>query len=250
MDFSITDSHYQEKLRALLREELLKRCRSNARYSMRAFARSLSVEASELSKILNSKRRISVSMFRKLESRMDMRSALKEKLVPSQFVELPEEHFTLLSEWSHFAILELISTHNFKGDARWIARRLGLPIEEVKQSIDRLQKCGYLKVSPRGKWQDLAGEVSTVHFVGSSQAQRKFQHQMLNKSLVALEEVPLEKRDHSGVTMAISSELVPQAKEMIRKFRRDLCTLLQSKPKRDAVYQLTVSLFPLAPSEN
>lgn len=61
-----------DELRSFLQEELNRRMETNPRYSMRAFANSLDVDSSLLSKILNSKRAISFSMTEHLIGRLHL----------------------------------------------------------------------------------------------------------------------------------------------------------------------------------
>jgi hypothetical protein len=71
----------------------------------------------------------------------------------------------------------------------------------------------------------------------------------LLQALEALEDVPLESRDQSSMTMAIDPSLLPEAKAKIRDFRRSLCAFLQenARPKSE-IYQLSISLFPVGGS--
>jgi uncharacterized protein (TIGR02147 family) len=76
------------------------------------------------------------------------------------------------------------------------------------------------------------------------------QKQILTQALVALEEVPIEKRDQTSMTMAIDSSLIPEAKLRITRFRRELSSFLENGKKKDQVYQLALSLFPLTQIED
>lgn len=50
--------------------------------------------------------------------------------------------------------------------------------------------------------------------------------------------------DYSSMTMAIDCELLPEAKELILNFRRQLMRFLESGKKTE-VYKLNIQLFPL-----
>ena len=47
------------------------------------------------------------------------------------------------------------------------------------------------------------------------------------------------------MTLAVASQDLPKAKELIRKFRREFLRLLQENKEFDSVYQLSVGFFPL-----
>ncbi|MCO4755645.1 MAG: TIGR02147 family protein, partial [Bacteriovoracaceae bacterium] len=74
---------------------------------------------------------------------------------------------------------------------------------------------------------------------------KRFHKQHIGKSLNAIDNVPVELRDITTMTMAIDIEKLPDAKELIKKFRRDLCNFLEND-KKNNVYNLNIQLIPLA----
>lgn len=92
---------------------------------------------------------------------------------------------------------------------------------------------------------DISGDITTVGHEFTNVALKNMQRQVLQKALAALDEVEFEKRDQSSITMAVDSSKIPQARAMTKKFRRELSSFLESGGSRDAVYQLSLSLFPL-----
>lgn len=261
------DTHIQKEaqdFRLFLQNELVRRCKANPRYSLRAFAKSLRMESSALSKILSGRRSVSPSMLLKLSQNLGLsplevapfksqivekRGKKKQEVVQHEFQQLTLDHFQVIADWYHFAILELTTTQHFQGDNRWIARKLGVSVMEVNAAVERLQRLGYLEIGPKGEWIDRSGDLTTVGNEFTAIAFRKLQAQILQGALKAMEEVPLELRDQSAMTMAIDSRLLPEAKKKIKRFRRELCSLLQKSKYRDEVYQLGVSFYPVTNKE-
>jgi transcriptional regulator with XRE-family HTH domain len=239
--------------RSLLQTELVRRCEKNQRYSLRAYAKSLGVDVSTLSQILRGKRALTPKMTKTLAHKMDMNPSTIDALVEAKtsktdnaFKELTADLFEVLSDWYHFTILELMNTKHFRSDPSWIAKSLGITISEVNISIDRLQRLEMLEIDPNGKWIDLTGGKTNLGDPAlTNQAFRRYQKKILELSQRALEQVAIEKRDHSGTTMAIDTEKLPKAKEIIQEFRRQMGKLLTGS-NEDQVYQLQVSLFPLS----
>lgn len=62
------------------------------------------------------------------------------------FLSLSDDEFELLSEWQHFAIIELSKTDEFQFDPKKIALRLGIHVEEVRDSIERLQRLNFIQI--------------------------------------------------------------------------------------------------------
>lgn len=243
--------------RLYLQNELLERCRKNPAYSLRAFAKSLECDFSTLSKILKGTRPVGRITIQKFSARLGLNPAetsrfilnskplLKQEIEPD-YGQLTVDSFKIISDWQHYAILELMRLDHFKPDKNWIAKKLGLSVNEVSIAVERLQRVEILEITPAGKWIDHSNGKSTTighHFTNS--AFRNLQRQVLEMALKALEQVPIEKRDQSSMTMAIDTRKIPEAKLKIKKFRREMATLLSRGDSRDEVYQLSVSLFPI-----
>jgi uncharacterized protein (TIGR02147 family) len=231
--------------RAFLTSTLLERCRQNPKYSLRAFARSLNLEPSLLSKLLSGKRAVTPKMAARLTDRLGLAPAGATVGSADDFRLLAEDQFRLISEWYHFAILELLQVSGFAFTERNISRALGVSVIEARDAMERLERLGLIGLE-RGRWRLLRQRNSTVGSAPSSAALRRQQRQLLEKAIDALEEVDPSLRDQSAITMAIDRRRLPAAKEKIKAFRRELCAFLEGGASRQEVYVLSLSLFPVS----
>lgn len=243
--------------RLLLQAELVRRCNQNPRYSLRAFARMLEIEPSALSKILSGKRGISRTKFKCFVEKLGLEPSVTKSLSPSRrlrkapepkqphYQQLTLDSFQVIADWYHYAILELTHVEGFDPHPKWIARVLGISVPEVSAAVERLRRLEFLEITQEGNWIDQSGSITTVGNDFTAIAFKKLQKAVLEKALVALEEFPLASRDQTSMTMAIDSGLLPEAKERIRNFRRDLAAFLIQAPHRDQVYHLGISLYPI-----
>jgi uncharacterized protein (TIGR02147 family) len=229
------------------------RIKSNSNYSLRAFAKSLNVEASSLSQILRKKRPLSSKMKLRLMKGLD----LNEEVLKTIFekvnahkgdarTSLSLDAFKVISDWQHFAILELIRTKNFKPDIRWIASKLGINYLEVQAAVDRLQNLDFLVIDASGEWIDQidCSEIYAHEF--TSIAQKHLQKQILKKAVDAIDEVPLKERVQSSMTLAIPKSKVESARKRIRSFLAEMEKELQAEGEEmDSVYHLTTALYPV-----
>lgn len=226
---------------------------------MRAFAKVLRIENSALSKILRGRRRLTRSMLFNLASRLSLgpneiasfeRHLLEseknrgEGTVPVKYEQLTLDAFSVISDWYHYAILELTRLQHFRSEPKWVASVLDISPVEVMAAAERLMRLGLMTTNENGQWQVVANN-TTVNNNFTDAAFRKFQRQVLEKAILSLEQVPIEERDQSNMTMAIDSHRLPEAKEMIKSFRRKLTQFLEASPTKDQVYQLSISLYPL-----
>lgn len=244
--------------RAFLRGELVRRIKSNPHYSLRALSRTLDYDVSSLSKMLSGKRRIGPKLIKKFGKRIGLdRQMISYFIVqeiggeyaqpenPRDFAALPVDVYSTISDWYHYAILELMYLPKFQSSPRWIAKALNLSVPEVELAVHRLKRVGLLEVTD-GKWKEPKGDkLTTLGPEATSVAFRAMQTGLLQKAVAAIEEIPITMRDNSSMTMAIDSRKIAAAKERIKLFRREMGEFLATGGKPDNVYTLSIALFPL-----
>lgn len=255
MTYGRSLSMQTNSFRNFLQEELLNRCRKNPSYSLRAFARSLSVEPSALSQIINGKRPISGKMKLRLGSALGLSSdALRvfstgEEIsdLNRQFQNITLDTFALISDWYHYAILELTHIKGFKSDNEWIAKRLGITKSEVNIAVERLFRLGLLAQNKNRNWKDTSKDGHLTHLTKSvsSSAAKKYQRQLLELSGNSVYEVDLQKRNHTSMTLRFALKDMQPAIDYISRFRREFAEKFESKIRAEEVYQLQISFFPL-----
>ncbi|NUM87955.1 MAG: TIGR02147 family protein [Bdellovibrionales bacterium] len=247
--------------RLRLQAELVRRCKANPQYSIRAFARFLGVESSRLSKILRGERPVGAKLLAQFSQRLGLSPAEMSRYQAEDrrrsggalhgtartYLELSQDTFETIEDWRHYAILELMKVAGFRPEMRWISRRLGASVAETRACVERLTRVGLLEVLDDGSWHDKSEGFSS-HILGENQttaAHRRFQAELLRRAIEAIENVPIERRDQSSMMMATHSSKMNEAKKRIKEFRRELTEFLEDCEEKDSVYQLAVSIFPL-----
>lgn len=238
-----------------LQKVFLEKTRKNPRYSLRAFAKNLNIDSSTLSALMNGKRPLTPQMAKKILKQADLGDArLKEKLW-FQFLEgsnseatedysiLNEMETELVASWEHFAILALLEIPNFHAPTKQISLRLNIPIAIVVDCLSRMEKLGFVQ-KKKDSWHLLKRNITTTTDIPNS-ALRMANRQYLEKALESLELDGIGDRDITGITCAIDRKKLPEAKKMIREFRRKISTYLESGSKT-SVYRLNIQLFPLS----
>lgn len=243
----------------------------NPAYSLRAFAKHLGLTPQMLSFVLNRKKNISVNSAAQIADRLNLapedanfffdlvslartktpsskrmiESRLKTYLLeaPPNYRNLEATKFKVISDWHHYAILELTQTKGFRFDAEWIARRLGIRSFEAEQALTRLIELELLEERTPGQW--IRSELNmTATYGAPNAALRKLAKQYLEKSVLALESQSMEERDITNVTMSIDPTRLPKAKKMIEDFRRKLCAFLE-QGERTEVYVFSPALIKI-----
>jgi uncharacterized protein (TIGR02147 family) len=157
--------------------------------------------------------------------------------------ELAMEAAEAIASWEHFAILAILELNDPKTTVRSISERLNISIGVAIDVLERLQKLGL--VAAHGKTWALTGKNMATPSQIPSGALRKGLRQNIERALESLEQDPIDVRDMSGITMAISRSRLPEAKKLIQNFRRQLSSYLEGG-RRDSVYRLNIQLFPLS----
>ncbi len=241
----------------------MSRIHRNSRFSLRGFARLLGLSPATLSGVLNQKRTLSMKAAMAIAQKLEWDPKKSEyfyqkvaqelggyRTVAKQsqdnlilkYGEISLDDFNVISDWYHFAILEMTFISHFKSEPKWIAKKLGITVHEATDAIDRLKRLGLL-IASEGKLKKSNKNLATPadH---ASRAIRKRHKQILDRAKEVLDQVELSERDFTSITMAIDPKKIELAKEKIKKFRRELSAFLEKGNPRE-VYELSIQLFPL-----
>ncbi len=252
----------------ILKRELETRCAKNARYSLRAFARDLGLSPTSLSLLLNGKQGLSRQKALEISKSIGLNTNeqawfcdyVDSKHARSRFVKLKAqenlenqkqtkvkslqiEAFRIISDWYHFAILELTELEQFENSTTWIAKTLGVSQKAVELAIERLKKLELLE--------ELNGKLKqTVGFLASpsgfpSEAIKKNHTQVLKKAEQALFTQSIEERDFSNIVLPINTDDLEWAKSKLKEMRREFMEHLEKNPKKNMVYCLAIQFFGL-----
>lgn len=232
------------------------RCRANPAYSLRAFSRSIGMDSSTVSALLSGKRPLTIKTAKKIVDGLNIKdpgeaqALLVETFTSASsaaeenggYTQLALEAAEAISGWQHFAILALLEIKSFSAQDRAIAERLNIPLGIVWECLSRLEKLGLIQ-KHKGIWSLTGNNISTPDQIPSG-ALREGHRQNILKAVQSMQEDPVESRDISGMTMAVSKSRLPGARKMIQEFRRRLSAYMEGG-KRDSVYRLNIQLFPL-----
>ncbi len=124
-------------LLTVLRAELERRRGANPRYSLRSFARDLHVDHSTLSQMLRGKRRLTGRNVRAFGRRL--------RLAAPEIAEL-------CALENESAVLSALDRPNFQADSRWVASMIGIPLDEVNVTLQRLLRKRIVTMAARARW--------------------------------------------------------------------------------------------------
>lgn len=237
-------------VKSFMQQQLKRRQEKNAKFSLRSFARLLETDPSSLSKILNGLRIPSEETVEKWVEKMklteDEASELRRLALHSNtFNPLNHEFFESTYSWAHPILLEALKLPNAHRNLPKLASFLNMSPEELNKTIEFLESHKILQ-----KNQNAPGytptNLTTVHIPYTSELRRGLQKKYLEMAHNALENVPLEKRDNSTLTVAIHTDDLPAIKDIIREARHKINRLAEKRRNQlNAVYNFSSALYPV-----
>lgn len=256
--------------RAFLKTELADRVAANGSYSLRAFSQHLGLSNSFLSEVFQGKKALSTEAALKaalklglseaethyfcllvqLECEKDpsFRESIETKLRTMNpkraTTDLSMDAFRVISDWYHFAILELTHVAGFALTPSSAASRLGIAKAEADAAIDRLLRLELLEKDDQGRLRKTQ-EYVLARSSDTNQALRKFHKQLLDKARDALSEQSPRERVSSSDIVPIDSKYVEDVRKLSDRFTAELLEISNRSKHKDRVYCLSVHFFDL-----
>jgi uncharacterized protein (TIGR02147 family) len=239
-------------LQLLLNEKFLEMKAKNPRLSHRYFAQKLGVSSGALSEILKGKRNVSTKLASKIAARLHLDPITtanltrgpyeEEALVEVNYMQLRDDQFHLISEWPHFAILNLVKSETCQHKVAWFAEQLNLPMKTAQECVDRLLRLKMLSYEKK-KY------VRTESFLKTSDdimnlSIRKSNFEDLEMMKDHLPNLTVYERDLTSMTMLIDPVQIPEMKRWLRRAQDQFAHKFETT-KSHAVFRLTFALFPL-----
>lgn len=247
-----------DNVQSFLIQEFQKRKQRNPNFSLRAFSKWLDISPAQLSQMMTGKRTITVRTLKKITDRIGSTPFEQNELINAllkdhsilenrqtkQVLHLQEDRFRFISDWYHMAILSLTKLPNKNADPRWVARQLGISIEEASHALLRLQRLGFIETEPEFK--QICDPLEVVSDFPSVAIQ-KYHKQNLALAAEKIETVPLPLRQFQSLSLTMNPAQMTKFKKLIDRFLEQSSDLADQGPLRERtdVYHLNVQLFPV-----
>lgn len=238
-------------LEVLLKKKLKEIQTKNTRFSLRSLAVKIGISPGALADLMRGRRPLSDFYADKIATNLGLSKDEKETLFTCvttksrKFAKqkiLAENEFSMITDWENYAILNLMKTKDFESNNSWIAKRLAIPEAQVKKSLKIMSDLGLISFR-QGEWQRNHNSITTTREIPSKSLVEAHKKD-LAKAMEVLDKTTVADRSYTSVTMPINTAKIEEARKMIRKFRRNLCLLMESGPK-DEVYNLNIQLYPV-----
>lgn len=239
------------------------------KFSLRAFAELANFSShGHLKYILDGRRNLSKKTLLKLSKAVDLSGpqedyfeklvffnqaeTLEEKnhyyeklLTYGKFKKLEEGQLQLFDEWYHTVIRELVALKDFRNSPEWVGNQLypKVAAKDADASIRMLVEKGLLARTANG-YRQTDKSITTEDEVRSI-AVKRFHSHMIALARQALDQLPAERRDISGVTFPIRKADFPKLKKHIQFMRKELRSFAAEGQTGEGIVQVNIQLFPL-----
>ena len=248
-----------------LKDVLSKRQQKNPHYSLRAYARHLRINPGTLSKVLNGERKLSSKsaetvmtalnlgtqekalFMESLEDKKLLIDNIKIKNSKSSYI-VSETNYKIIAEWEHFVVLDLFDLNSFDPTTENIQKKLGLSKLRAEVVLENLIKSGLIDIDHDGKFIRRYQNLKTTDDI-PNQALVDSHIETLEIAQKKIEDVLVEYRDFSSISLPMDLKKLPEAKAIIKEFRQKMKSLLEDDQNKTEIYQLAVQLYPLTSRE-
>ncbi|MGZ3743893.1 MAG: TIGR02147 family protein [Pseudobdellovibrionaceae bacterium] len=241
----------------ILNQKFLELRSKNPRLSLRYFAEKIGLSSGALSEILKGKRKISPKLAAKIAARLyldpvDTASFIGKDLIPTaaqdtQYQQLKDDQFQLISDWPHFAILNLVKSEQCQHRPTWFAQQLNLPLKRTQDAIDRLIRLEMLVYEKKKYLRTNTHLTTSDDILNLSIRRSNFEDlEMIRENLNSLD---VQERDLTSLTMLLDPKKMPEFKKWIRKAQDQFAEKYETN-KSTTAFRLTMALFPLRKAAN
>jgi uncharacterized protein (TIGR02147 family) len=160
---------------------------------------------------------------------------------------LQEAELKLLENWWIPAVRAYLELNGGMVNVKQIAKDLCPPITEAQaqEAIDILLEVGFVKKVASGKLA-LTETHLTVGGPEKKMAVRKFQKQVLALASDSLDNVPVDERNISTLTLSVDQACFDDLGEMLKEFRRLVQKRVDASKNPNKVMHLSMAFYPVA----
>lgn len=164
----------------------------------------------------------------------------------SQLKPIEKQQYEYYSAWYHPAVRELVISKDFDGSPEWIAKKLSPPITPLQaaKSIELLSSLGFIKKNGNGGWEQCGTIISTGPEL-TSLVVHNYHKILLDLSKNVMDELSLEYRDTSAMTLGVPRQRLPQLRDKIREFRQEILKLVANDTSPEEVAFLNIQFYPV-----
>lgn len=165
----------------------------------------------------------------------------------SYIYKIKRKQFAYYEEWYHSIIRELVTSSKWKGNYAALGALVvpAISAEKAKSSVELLESIGMIKKGEDGSYSQVQDAVTASEV--PAVVTRKVRKDYLKLAEKAMEQLPIEERLISGVTVSMSRSRFDKIVAKLDEVRQMiLADALEEDEQKQSVYQINFQAFPLS----
>lgn len=246
--------NWRDELVDILKSELANRKKRNPNYSLRSYAKSLSLSSGPLSEILTGTRvwnfstdwamnvlnKIQVDSIKRKQILLAMgyiEGAETSKIEPSKI------ESKIFDDWKYFAVLMAYDFPEPRNQIKSIANYFQLNLDTVVNISKDLESLGWIEKTESG-FKKTKNQISFSSTMPNRNIQN-FHRSHLDLAKSALDSLPVDSRDFQSLTYVGSKENFEKVKIEIQDLLKKIPIIANSGKDNDDVYRIGIQTFPM-----
>lgn len=248
------------ELATFLKTEMTKRQAKNPRYSLRAFAKSVDLDAGTLTRIMNGQRLVKPPTAISIMSHLDVTAEIQEEILThldsnrktkgtsktKKMEAIAPDTFEDIFETTNIHLLASFRIRKYANKRNWdlLAKNLQISTAELHHRIQSLEKVGAIQVKP-ATVEVIAKNISTLPIPFTTEKRKTVQKEFLEQAKRAIDEVPFELRDNCTLTIPISAKDLQKIKTILQKARTRINEISERKTNNEHLYNVSMAVYPV-----
>lgn len=169
----------------------------------------------------------------------------------SQLKPIEKQQYEYYSTWYHPVVRELIVSKDFDGTPEWLSGRLLSKVTPAQcaKSIELLESLGFIKKNGGNRWKQTSSIVSTGPEL-TSLVVHNYHKTLLDLTRAVMDKLSTKERDVSALTLGVKTSRIEELKAKIRRFRKEILSLVSVDTEPEEVVQLNIQFFPVTKKQH
>lgn len=164
----------------------------------------------------------------------------------SNVKKIEESQYEFYSKWYNIPIRELVTYPEFKGNYRWLAKKLIPSITEPQaiKAVQLLLKLGLIK--KKGKGFERTSRLMSTGDQVNSVAVVNFHRSMAQIAGASLDAVPKQERDITACTVNVDEQGFQAIRKVVSECRKKILAIAEAESLVNRVYQINFQIYPVS----
>ncbi len=163
----------------------------------------------------------------------------------SNVKKIEESQYEFYSNWYNIPIRELVTHPEFRGNYRWLAKKLipSITGPQARRAVQLLLGLGLIR--KKGKRFERTSRLMSTGDVVNSVAVVNFHRKMAEIAGASLDTVPKQERDITACTLNLDEQGFQVIRKIVAESRKKALSVAEAEVPAGRVYQINFQIYPV-----